>query len=142
MRFVRTPQKYQCLQVLASTEFWGHMYVHPQNSLVWECPKPHFVFLKISVAELIEDMECTPSLSQSAKLKELSSKQQLDADTLYDVMTIPKANQKETLKLYMDKLRDFFPNCLPKDMEKIIFQILKDWKRNRERQRSFDREER
>ncbi|MBQ8817397.1 MAG: hypothetical protein IJZ83_02375 [Clostridia bacterium] len=87
-------------------------------------------------------MECTPSLSQTAKLKELSSKQQLDADTLYDVMTIPKANQKETLKLDMDKLRDFFPDCLPKDMETIIFQILKDWKRNRERQRRFDREER
>ena len=87
-------------------------------------------------------MECTPSLSQSAKLKELSSKQQLDADTLYAVMTIPKANQKETLKLDMDMLRDFFPDCLPKDMEAIIFQIIKDWKRNREKQRRFDREER
>ena len=97
---------------------------------------------QLCVAELIEDLECTPSLSQAAKLKELSSKQQLDADTLYAVMTIPKANQKETLKLDMDKLRDFFPNCSPKEMETIIFQILKDWKRNRERQRSFDREER
>lgn len=84
----------------------------------------------------------TPSLSQATKLKELSSKQQINVDTLYDVMTRPKANQKETLKLDMDKLRDFFPNCLPKDMETIIFQILKDWKRNRERQRRFDREER
>ena len=50
---------------------------------------------QLSVAELIGDLECTPSLSQATKLKELSSKQQLDADTLYDVMTIPKANQKE-----------------------------------------------
>ena len=97
---------------------------------------------QLSVAELIGDLECTPSLSQATKLKELSSKQQLDADTLYDVMTIPKANQKETLKLDMDKLRDFFLDCLPKDMETIIFQILKEWKRNRERQKRFDREER
>ncbi len=81
-------------------------------------------------------------LSQAPKLKELSSKQQLDTDTLYEIMSKPKANQKETLKLNMDKLREFFPDCLPKDMETIIFQILNDWKRNRERQRWFDREDR
>lgn len=97
---------------------------------------------QLCVADLIEDMECTPSLSQATKLKELSSKQQLDADTLYEIMSKPKANQKEMLKLEMDKLREFFPDCMPKDMETIIFQILKDWKRNRERQRRFDREER
>ena len=48
----------------------------------------------------------------------------LDSDMLFEVMTKPKANQKETLKLDLEKLRDFFPDCTPKDIESAILRIL------------------
>lgn len=97
-----------------------------------------------ALVEMIQDYKATPSLSQAVRLKEMSAKNELDADTMFDIMSRPKANQKETLKLDMDQLRDFFPNRTPKDMESMIMQILSEWHR-KERERSRgrrDREER
>ncbi|MBO5293696.1 MAG: hypothetical protein J6B71_00385, partial [Clostridia bacterium] len=87
-----------------------------------------------------------PSLSQSVKLKEKSAKQELDADTMFDIISQPKPNQKETLKLDLYKLREIFPNCLPKKMEKAIYQILAEWQareQSKEQSRSsWDRDAR
>ena len=82
---------------------------------------------QLALAELIEDYGATPSLAQAVKLKEKSAKQELDADTMFDIVSQPKPNQKETLKLDLYKLREIFPNCLPKEMEKAIYQILAEW---------------
>ena len=66
----------------------------------------------------------------------MSAKNELDSDTMFDIMSRPKANQKETLKLDMDQLRDFFPDRTPKDMEAEILRILTEWqKREQERVR-------
>ena len=74
----------------------------------------------------------------------MSAKGMLDADALFDIMTKPKANQKETLKMDMVKLRDFFPDSTPKDMAELIFKILAEWrKRNMEKAKiRWGREER
>ena len=84
---------------------------------------------QMSLVDLMKDLEITPSLSQATKMKEKSAKQKLDADTMFEIMESPKPNQKETLKLDLYKLREIFPNYLPKDMEKAIYQILLDWQR-------------
>ena len=97
-----------------------------------------------SLYELMQDSEISPSLSQAVKLKEMSAKGMLDADTLFEIMTKPKANQKETLKMDMGKLRDFFPDSTPKDMTELIFKILAEWReRNMEKAKiRWGREER
>ena len=97
-----------------------------------------------SLYELMQDNEISPSLSQAVKLKEMSAKKMLDADTLFEIMTKPKANQKETLKMDMGKLRDFFPDSTPKDMTELIFKILAEWReRNMEKTKiRWGREER
>ena len=82
-----------------------------------------------ALAELIQDYEATPSLSQAVELKEMSAKQTLDADMMFDIMSRPKANQKETLKLDLNALRDFFPDHTPKDMESAIIRILTEWQK-------------
>ena len=82
-----------------------------------------------ALAELIQDYEATPSLSQAVKLKEMSAKQSLDADMMFDIMSRPKANQKETLKIDLNTLRDFFPDHTPKDMESAIIRILTEWQK-------------
>ena len=82
-----------------------------------------------ALADLIQDYEATPSLSQAVKLKEMSAMQLLDADMMFEVMSRPKPNQKETLKLDLDALRDFFPDYTPKDIESAILRILTEWKK-------------
>ena len=82
-----------------------------------------------ALAELIQGYEATPSLSQTVKLKEMSAKQTLDADMMFEVMSRPKANQKETLKLDLESLRPFFPYHTPKDMESAIIRILTEWQK-------------
>ena len=81
----------------------------------------------------ISELEATPSLSQAVKLKALSESKKLDAENMTSVMERPKANQKELLKLDMGKLRTFFPDNTPKDMEAEILRILNDWQRMRQR---------
>lgn len=81
----------------------------------------------------ISELEATPSLSQAVKLKALSEAKKLDAENMTSVMEKPKANQKELLKLDMGKLRTFFPDSTPKDMEAEILRILNDWQRMRQR---------
>ena len=97
-----------------------------------------------SLYEVMKDNEVSPSLSQAVKLKEMSAKGMLDADALFEIMTKPKANQKETLKMDMGKLRDFFPDSTPKAMTELIFKILADWRdRNMEKAKiRWGREER
>ena len=101
---------------------------------------------QVSLAELIQDYETKPTLSQATQMKEKSARRELDADTMFEIMEQPKPNQKEMLKLDLYKLRDIFPNCLPKDMEKAIYQILAEWQereQSRERIRSsWDRDAR
>ncbi len=82
-----------------------------------------------ALADLIQDYEATPSLSQAVKLKEMSAMQMLDADMMFEVMSRPKPNQKETLKLDLDALRAFFPDYNPKDIESAILRILTEWKK-------------
>ena len=81
----------------------------------------------------ISELDATPSLSQAVKLKALSESKKLDAENMTSVMERPKANQKELLKLDMGKLRTFFPDSTPKDMEAEILRILNDWQRMRQR---------
>ena len=82
-----------------------------------------------ALAELIQDYEATPSLSQAVRLKEMSAMQLLDADMMFEVMSRPKPNQKETLKLDLESLRTFFPDSTPKDMESAILRILTEWQK-------------
>ena len=48
----------------------------------------------------IESEDATPSLSQAIRLKRLSQDGKLDMDTIFDIMTEEKPNQKETVKIH------------------------------------------
>ena len=99
---------------------------------------------QLALADLIQDYDSTPSLSQAVKLKEMSAKQMLDADVMFEIMSRPKPNQKETLKLDLEALRNFFPDYTPKDMESAILQILTEWQKKEQSKlqsrSSWDRE--
>ena len=69
--------------------------------------------------------DATPSLSQAQRMKKLSQMGRLDMDTIFAIMTEEKANQRETVKIGMDKLRKYFPRgTTPKQMEDFILRLL------------------
>ena len=86
----------------------------------------------------MESEDATPSLSQAQRMKKLSQQGRLDMDTIFAVMTEEKGNQKETVKIGMEKLKKYFPRgTTPKQMEDMIIRLLE-----RELQRKRNRESR
>ena len=75
--------------------------------------------------ETIESEEATPSLAQAIRMKNLSKIGKLDMDTIFAIMTEQKPNQKEKIKIPMERLEQFFPRgAPPKQIEDTIVKAL------------------
>ena len=86
----------------------------------------------------MESEEATPSLSQAQRMKTLSQSGRLDMDTIFAIMTEEKGNQKETVKIGMERLKKYFPKgTTPRQMEDTIIKLLE-----RELQRKRGRDSR
>ena len=86
----------------------------------------------------MESEDATPSLSQAQRMKKLNQSGRLDMDAIFAIMTEEKANQKETVKIGMEKLRKYFPrDATPKHMVDTILRLLE-----RELQRKRNRDSR
>ena len=59
--------------------------------------------------EAMEANDCTPSVSQAFQLKAESAAGKLTQDSITALMCKEKANQKERLKIPMDRIRKYFP---------------------------------
>ena len=78
--------------------------------------------------ETIESEEATPSLAQAIRMKNLSKDGKLDMDTIFAIMTEQKPNQKEKIKIPMERLEQFFPRGMPqKQIEDTIVKALTVW---------------
>ncbi len=86
----------------------------------------------------MESEDAPPSLSQAQRMKKLNQSGRLDMDAIFAIMTEEKANQKETVKIGMEKLRKYFPrDATPKQMVDTILRLLE-----RELQRKRNRDSR
>ena len=86
--------------------------------------------------ETMESEDCTPSLSQAIQLKQLSQTGKLDMDTIFGILTQPKANQREKISFRTDEVRKFFPkNYTPAQMQEVILKLLGEYQRKRQRDR-------
>ena len=75
--------------------------------------------------ETIESEDCTPSLAQAIRMKNLSKDGKLDMDMIFAIMTEQKPNQKEKIKITMERLERFFPRGMPpKQIEDTIVKAL------------------
>ena len=84
--------------------------------------------------ETMESEDCTPSLSQAIQLKQLSQAGKLDIDTIFGILTQPKANQREKISFRTDEVRKFFPkNYTPVQMQEVILKLLGEYQRKRQR---------
>ena len=95
--------------------------------------------------ETIDSEEVTPSLVQAIRMKALSREGNLDMDTIFEIMREEKPNQKEQVKIPMDRFSKYFPRGTPqKRIESVIFVALELYYKEQERQRrrSTDRDAR
>lgn len=75
--------------------------------------------------ETIDSEDCTPSLAQAIRMKELSRNGKLDMDSIFSIMTEEKGNQKEKIKIPMERLEKFFPRGTPpRKVEETIIKAL------------------
>ena len=78
--------------------------------------------------------DCTPSYSQTVRLRKLADSGELSEKKMYEIMGEEKANQREKIVIYMDDLKRFYPkNITPKDITADIIHLLEKRKRQRER---------
>lgn len=79
--------------------------------------------------------DCAPSHSQSIRLKKLSQEGVLVKDTIYDILSEEKPNQKEQIKLNRSEWNKYFPESytneqIKKDIEKGLVLLKKQRERN------------
>ncbi len=90
----------------------------------------------------IESEDATPSLSQAIRMKRLSQDGKLDMDTIFDIMTEEKPNQKETVKIQREKLDKYFGRGVSvAQIEATILRLLEQ-ERARQIKKRSEREDR
>lgn len=87
---------------------------------------------------LLEEMrrnDCTPSLSQAIRMKKEYQAKTLTAPKLRSIMGEEKANQKERLKIPMERIRKFFPKSYtPNQIEEAVVKLCENNYRRRTEQ--------
>ena len=92
-----------------------------------------------AIIQFYDSDEVTPSYSQAVRMRKLSEAQALSFDKVFEIMTEEKPNQKEYLKLPMERYERYLGRFhTPKDKEDFIMKALEHYTRYLERQRSYD----
>ena len=91
-----------------------------------------------ALLEQIELNDCTPSLSQACRLKKMSQAGTLQPIDVEKIMSEEKANQRERLKIPMERVSRYFPSSFtPNQIEDEIVKMCEERHRRR-----MNREER
>ena len=89
--------------------------------------------------QTIESEDCTPSLSQSVRMRKLSAEGLLTMDRIFEIMTEVKGNQVEVIKIPTERVRRFFkPTTSYRQMEDTIVKALEYYARYLKKQRDRD----
>lgn len=84
--------------------------------------------------DIMQSEDCTPSLSQSVRMKKLSKISQLTPELIFDIMSEEKANQKERVRIDVSQLRKYFPKSYTTaQMEKSILRMLEEQHKKKQR---------
>lgn len=93
-----------------------------------------------NLIQTIESEDCTPSLSQSVRMRKLSAEGLLTMDRIFEIMTEVKGNQVEVIKIPTERVRRFFkPTTSYRQMEDYIVKALEYYARYLQRQRDRER---
>ena len=86
--------------------------------------------------QAIELNDCTPSLSQAVRMKKLSQAGELDDGKINEIMSEEKANQKERIKIPLDRVRKYFPKSFSNSQieDAIVKMCEAQYKRKKQQQ--------
>ena len=91
------------------------------------------------VLDAMQREDCTPSYSQTVRLKKLYNSYQLDVETIYEIMAEDKANQREKVSFHVNDLRGYFPRgYTASQMSREILQALEERRARTIRERDRD----
>ena len=91
--------------------------------------------------DLLDQMElndCTPSLSQACRFKKISQAHGLTPESIAEIMSEEKANQREMFKVPMELIRQFVPKASAKQTEDFVLKACEHYHRYLIRQRNRD----
>ena len=89
-----------------------------------------------SLAAAMELCDCTPSHAQAIQMKKLSQDGKLTEATINRMLSEEKPNQKEQIRLPVERIERFFPKgYTTRQKEDTIIKLLSEWQRKRERMR-------
>lgn len=91
--------------------------------------------------DLLEQMElndCTPSLSQACRFKKMSQEVGLTPESIAEIMSEEKANQREMFKVPMERIRQYVPNANAKQAEDFVLKACEHYHKFLIRQRNRD----
>ena len=92
------------------------------------------------VVDICEQHDCTPSYSQSWHLHQHAKDGTIDREIIAKTLSAEKPNQRETLKIPMDKLRDRLPkNLSVKEQEDFVLKAVDHYKKHLVRSRDRER---
>lgn len=86
----------------------------------------------------IEEEECTPSFSQTVRMKKASQEGSLSEDMIKEIMFEEKANQKPMFKVPMERLQQIAPKIKDKEFENFVLKACEYYYKYLQRQRDRD----
>lgn len=77
---------------------------------------------------VMELEQCVPNISQANRLKRMSQQKLLDMDMIYDILQEIKPNQREQIKIPMERVSRYFPSdYTPAQQLDLIEKLLRSW---------------
>ena len=78
------------------------------------------------IVDRIDETEIFPSHAQARRMKALYEEGKLDYDAVTEIMNELKPNQVEKLKIPMDDIKKYAPDCsTPKEFSDLIIKLMK-----------------
>ena len=95
--------------------------------------------LQYTLLDIIERDDCTPSYSQAFRMHKAVRDGLISPRLIENIMSEDKANQRETLKIPMDKVRKYAPRATDNQLEDFVLKACDYYQRYLKRQRDRER---
>lgn len=88
-------------------------------------------FEQIALFRIMERDDVTPSVYQAKQLRQLSQEEKLNDESIAALISEPKANQKEFVRVPCEQLRRYFPqNATPKQMQETLLRAMEFYRQH------------
>ena len=95
--------------------------------------------LQNGLLEIIDRNDCTPPYSQAFRMHKAIREGHISPELVEEIMSEEKANQRETLKIPMDKVRKYAPRATDNQLEDFVLKACDYYQRYLKRQRDRER---